>query len=166
MRPLPRPPRRGAFLGGLLTQAGRAQSPSPSAQRINNILWLKCLRSVPGHSEGVAAGGWWGWAEGLPRSGLRRPLGVPFSLALLAWNMGLREEAVGPLLGLPVQMGTAGLSSSPSGKVRLKMRWSHCCSWAGCWPPCLGCRPPPALLEGRGREAHTDVKHGRRSGRA
>lgn len=38
--------------------------------------------------------------------------GLGGSLALLAWDTGLREEAAGPVPGLPVQVGTAGLSSS------------------------------------------------------
>lgn len=37
---------------------------------------------------------------------------MPFSLALLAWDAGLREEAAGPVPGPPARVGTAGLSSS------------------------------------------------------
>lgn len=50
------------------------------------------------------------WAEGLPR--VRATAASGGSLALLAWDTGLREEAAGPVPGLPVQVGTAGLSSS------------------------------------------------------
>lgn len=40
----------------------------------------------------------WVWAEGFPGAGPQRP-GGPVSLAWLAWDMGLREEAAGPVPG-------------------------------------------------------------------
>lgn len=70
---------------------------------------------------------------------------MPSSLALLAQKKLLGQGCVsrwGQPVSLPASLG----------KVRLKMRWSHRCSQAGCWLACLGCLPPPVLLERRGKE--------------
>lgn len=134
---------RGAFLGGLLTQVGRPQPLSPGVCRINNILWLRCLKSVPGMGRR-----WWEHAAcgcrrgaAFPGLGSQWPLGVPFTLA---WDTGLRQEAAGPVPGLPVQVGTAGLSSSllGQGQTQDKVVPSLFSGWL---PPCLRCPPAPAL---------------------
>lgn len=67
--------------------------PSPGASSINNILWLQCLESVPGHGEKVV-GMWslWVWAEGFPRVEATEASGEPSQSGLVYLGHGAQRR--------------------------------------------------------------------------
>lgn len=92
---------------------------------------------------------------------------MPFSLALLDWDTGLREEAAGPGPGLPVQVGTAGLSSSllGSGQAQDEVVPSLLSGWLLASLSGLSASACPSGEEKK-RHIYTNVKHTRWAGRA
>lgn len=101
---------------------------------MNNAPQLQGLGSVPGHSEEVV--GKWSLrvqVEGFSRvRAMVASEGCLFTRAWLVWDRGSEKRLQGQCQGSLSRRGQQVSFPSSMGKVRLKTRWSHRCSQAGC----------------------------------
>ena len=138
------------------TAAPGGQDPAAESQR--PLDKHHPVRRVSGRAPGAVRRwerGAWGCGQGLPLVGPEPP-GPAFQsgLACLAHSAQRTgcPASPGRQSGAPVH--SASLPAA-SGKATFRRRWSHRCSGAGCLLLCLGCPPPPVLLQRREEGAHT-----------
>lgn len=94
-----------------------------------------------------------------PGQGPRRPPGVPLHSGLACLVQGLKEEAARPMPGVPVKVGTAGLSSSLHGQSQTQDEVVPSLLSGGLLASLSGV--PASVCPSERKAANTNVKHRR-----